>query len=131
MKEKKELITYLENNPGFIKYNNIHVLDIKDSYAKMSALINENSLNPNGTVHGGLIFGLADSVMGIAARTTGHNVVTIDSSINYLHPGKGSKLIAETEKIKVGKKTAVYRCNIYDEKDNLIAIATGTYYFID
>ena len=118
MKEKKELITYLENNPGFIKYNNIHVLDIKDSYAKMSALINENSLNPNGTVHGGLIFGLADSVMGIAARTTGHNVVTIDSSINYLHPGKG-------------KKTAVYRCNIYDEKDNLIAIATGTYYFID
>ncbi len=132
-KEKmyQQIIDYVENNPGFIKYNKMHIIELKDCYAKMEALIDENSLNPNGTVHGGLLFGLADTVMGMAARTTGRNLVTINSQIDYLKMVKGSKIIATAEKIKVGKTTAVFRCNIYDEKDNLVATATGTYFFID
>lgn len=133
--EKKELYKqmkdFIEVNDGFIKYNDIHVDELDECYAKMYANISKNSLNPNGTAHGGLIFGLADTVMGVALRTTGRNIVTINSQIDYIKPGKGQKLIATTEKIKVGKTTAVMRCSIVDENDTLVAVATGTYFFLD
>ncbi|HAB67097.1 MAG TPA: hypothetical protein DCE23_06995 [Firmicutes bacterium] len=133
--EKEELykgiIDYVENTDGFIKYNNMHIEELKDNYAKMYVDITKDSLNPSNIAHGGLIFGLADSVMGMAARTNNHNVVTINSSIEYLKPGKGSRLTAETEVLKVGKTTAVYRANIYTDKNVLCAIATATYFFID
>ncbi len=127
----QEIIDFVENKTGFIKYNKMHIVELDDCYAKMEALIDENSLNPNGTVHGGLLFGLADTVMGMAARTTGRNLVTINSQIDYLKMAKGKKIIATAEKLKVGKTTAVFRCNMYDEKDVLVATATGTYFFID
>ncbi len=127
----QQIIDYVENNPGFIKYNNMHAIELDDCYAKMEAILNENSLNQNGTAHGGLMFGLADTAMGMAARTTGKNLVTINSQIDYLKMAKGSKLVAVAEKLKVGKTTAVFRCNIYDDKEVLVATATGTYFFLD
>jgi len=116
--------------PGFIKYNHMQIINISEDYAKMSATIDENSLNPNGTIHGGFLFGLADSVMGAAASTTGRKVCTINSEIDYLKPGQGPTLIAEAEKLKVGRHTAVYRCNIYDTHNHLICTSTGTYFFL-
>lgn len=127
----KEIKEYIENNSGFIKYNNIHIEDIKDNYAKCYVDITEDSLNPSGIAHGGLLFGLADSTMGIAARTIGRNVVTINAQIDYLKPGKGKRITCIAEPLKVGKTTAVYRANLYNEDDNLVSSVTGTFFFID
>lgn len=127
----QKIIDYIEKTPGFIKHNKMHVEEIKDNYAKMYVDITEDSLNPSSIAHGGLIFGLADSVMGMAARTTGRNVVTINSQIDYLHAGKGSRLTAVAEPLKIGKTTAVFKANIYREDNTLCAQATGTYFFID
>jgi len=122
---------YVENKKGFMKYNKMHVEEIKKNYAKMSADIDEDSLNPSNIAHGGLIFGLADSVMGMAARTNGKNVVTINSQIDYLRPGTGKKLTAIATPLKVGKTTAVFKSEIYTDENKLCATVTGTYYFLD
>lgn len=127
----KKIIEYFENEPGFIKYNEIHIKELKDNYCQAYVNINENSLNPSGIAHGGLLFGLADSTMGIAARTTGKNVVTINAQIDYLKQGKGKRITCIAEPLKVGKTTAVYRANLYTEKETLISTVTGTFMFID
>lgn len=127
----QQITDYIENNPGFIKHNNIHIEEIKDNYVKCYIDITEDSLNPSGIAHGGLLFGLADSTMGIAARTNGRNVVTINAQIDYLKPGIGKKIICISEPLKVGKTTAVYRANIYTEDNTLISTVTGTFFFID
>lgn len=127
----KQIIDYVEHNEGFIKHNNMHVEELNDKQCKMSIELTEVSLNPNQTAHGGLIFGLADTTMGLLARTTGRSVVTINSQIDYLKPCKGSKIICIAEILKVGKTTAVYRSNIYTEENILAATVTGTYFFID
>ena len=93
--------------------------------------ISENSLNPYGIVHGGLIFSMGDTVMGITIRSTGRDTVTLDGTINYLKPGKGKYLIATSEVIKVGKTTSVLMANIYNDKEELIAVMSATYYFIN
>ncbi len=127
----KEIINYIENNRGFIKHNNIHIEELEKNYAKCYVELTEDSLNPSGIAHGGLLFGLADSAMGIAARTNGKNVVTINAQIDYLKPGKGKRITCIAEPLKVGKTTAVYRANIYTEKDVLAASVTGTFFFIE
>lgn len=132
-KEKlyQKIIDFVENDEGFIKHNNIHIEELKDNCAKMSVEITPQSLNPSGIAHGGLIFGLADTAMGMAARTNGRNIVTVSSNIEYINAGIGSKLTALATATKVGANIAFYKCEIYINDEKLCAIATGTFYFVN
>ncbi len=121
----------INETPGFIKHNNFKVEEVTNEYCKMSVELTENSVNPNGIAHGGLLFGLADTTMGLLARTTGRNIVTINAQIDYLKPGKGSQITCIAEPLKAGKTTAVYRANIYNEEKTLISTVTGTFFFLD
>lgn len=118
---------------GFIKHNNFSLIDCDKENLKttLKADLNENSLNPYGIAHGGLIFGLGDTAMGVTARLTGKNAVTLSSNITYLKPAKGAYLLAKAEMIKNGKNTCYLRCNIYDEKENLVSTMDGNYFYID
>lgn len=128
---KDELIKNMENS-GFIKANNITVEEIEGKKsATLKALINEESLNPYNIAHGGFIFGLGDTAMGVAASLTRRKAVTLSSTINYLKPSTGSYLIAKAELIKEGKKTAYLKTNIYNDKEELVATMDGNYYYID
>ena len=115
----------------FLKHNDIIILESNEKTSKVKMNISENSLNPYGIVHGGLIFSMGDTVMGITIRSTGRDAVTLDGTINYLKPGKGKYLIATSEVIKVGKTTSVLMANIYNDKEELIAVMSATYYFIN
>lgn len=128
---KDELIKNMENS-GFIKANNITVEEIEGKKsATLKALINEESLNPYNIAHGGFIFGLGDTAMGVAASLTRRKAVTLSSTINYLKPSTGLYLIAKAELIKEGKKTAYLKTNIYNDKEELVATMDGNYYYID
>ena len=123
-------ITKIKDN-GFMSYNGLYIVEAKENYVKIGVDITEKSLNPFGIVHGGLIYTLADSAMGIALATTGKSGVTLNSTIDYLTPGKGKKLIADTEIVKDAKSIVVFRVNIKDENDTLVSVASGTYYIIN
>ena len=123
-------ITKIKDN-GFMSYNGLYIVEAKENYVKIGVDITEKSLNPFGIVHGGLIYTLADSAMGIALATTGRSGVTVNSTIDYLSPGKGKKLFADTEIVKDGKTIVVFRVNVKDENDTLVAVSNGTYYIIN
>ena len=121
----------INETPGFIKHCNIKVEELKENYSKCYVELTEDSLNPSGIAHGGLLFTLADTTMGVAARTTGRNIVTINAQIDYLRPGKGNVITCIAEPLKIGKTTAVLRANIYNEEETLISTVTGTFFFLD
>lgn len=118
------------NETGFLKYNNIEILSMDKDKCQVKLTITKHSLNPYGIVHGGLTFALGDTAMGVLCKVMGKNVVTLDSNINYLKPGKGSYLLAIPKLIKMGKTTCVLATEIFDEKSELIAIMYGTYYIV-
>ena len=118
----------LKIGDGFLKYNNIKLLD--DDNCKVKLNITKDSLNPYGIVHGGLTFSLGDTAMGVMCHKLNKNVVTLNANINYLKPGVGKYLIAIPNVIKMGNNTCVLNCNIYDDNNNLIAIMTGTYFIV-
>lgn len=129
--DEKEMMRKVTEEPGFFKHNNFSFVDIKDDYAELRADLDENSMNPFNIAHGGLIFGLGDMTMGVAVATCGRHAVTLNANINYLRPGVGKYLIAKARVIKRGKTTSYLKCDIYNDKDVLVAVMDSNYYFID
>lgn len=113
----------------FINYNNMEI--INDDDIKVKVKITDKTLNPFNIVHGGLIFSIGDTVMGVKIRSLGRNAVTLNSSINFISPGVGKYLVATCKIIKNGKKTCVLEATIKNYKDALVALMSGTYFYID
>ena len=118
-----------EFNKGFIKYHEFELIENTKEKVIIKAPLKDNALNPYGMSHGGFTFALGDTVMGIHCFTLGHQGVTLNSDINYLKPGKGEYLTAESELVKEGKQVSFFKANIYDDKHELIANMEATYYY--
>lgn len=121
---------FIEQEEGFIKQNGYKLLK-EDEKIKLKVELTKSTSNPYGIAHGGLIFGLGDTIMGIVARNAKNkNCVTINSNIDFLKPGKGKYLIAEATPVKVGDTICVLKTKIYNDNGDLIATMSGTYYYI-
>ena len=89
----------------------------------------EYHVNPIGSVHGGVIFFLADSVGGTAASSRGSRVTTANGTISYLNAAMNpEKLIAEAVELKAGKNLLTYDVYIRTEEGKLVAKATLEYF---
>lgn len=85
--------------------------------------------NVYGFVHGGSLFTLVDSVMGVAGLTTGNLVVTSDISIRFItNSKKGNVLAAKGKIIHKGKDIIIAEAEIRDKKQRLLVKAQGSYF---
>ena len=117
---------------GYTSYSGIKVTSIKEGYAEGEIEIEEQHLNPRGTIHGGLLYVLTDTIGGLATRTVnGMNAFvpsTASSSISYLKPTIGTKkLIAKANVIKFGKRLSVVQTDVYDENDVHLVTSLSNY----
>lgn len=117
-------------NMGFIKEVGFE-FEIQEGYAKGMLKLQPKHMNPIGSVHGGVLFTMADTVGGTAATSRGRYVTTVSGNINFLRPAMNCEyIIGESREIKIGKKMCVYEVMITDERGKEIAIATMTYYYL-
>ncbi|HEY8530818.1 MAG TPA: PaaI family thioesterase, partial [Limnochorda sp.] len=87
-------------------------------------------LNPMGILHGGVTAVCLDSAMGWSiAERTGRQVVTVQLNVNYVKPGRGRYLVVRARPTHTGRFTAVAEGRVEDEKGDLIALGTGTFFF--
>ena len=119
----------IEEADGFIGYLPITIDSIETGCVRATLKMTKQILNPFGTVHGGCLFTVADSIAGTAAMTHGHYVTTISGHIHYLSPAAGIgglKIVAE--EIRAGKTILTYDVIFLDERDKVICKATMEYY---
>lgn len=94
----------------------------------------ERHLNPNGVVHGAVLYALADTGMGGALTSVideGQLCSTIEVKINYFRPARPGRLRCETRVVYQGSRTGALESEILDENDRLLARATGTFMILD
>lgn len=104
------------------------VTELDENGAKTELPILKEYHNPFRTVHGGILFTVADVTGGVAAYSNGSPVCTVDCDLHYLNAGLGAKrLYASAQKLKIGKRLLVYDVFVYDEKDVLLCKGTFTY----
>ncbi|MBC7402418.1 MAG: PaaI family thioesterase [Microbacteriaceae bacterium] len=92
---------------------------------------NESHYNPIGTVHGGLVCTLLDSVLGCAVQTTlphGQGYTSLEIKISYLRPvmADTGQLTAVGIATKPGSRAAFADGTVHDSNGKLIATASST-----
>jgi uncharacterized protein (TIGR00369 family) len=96
-----------------------------------------------GILHGGVISAVLDTTGGLTAslgviqnmagRTIEEigksltRIGTIDLRIDYLRPGKGDYFVATGSIMRAGRRVSVTRMELYNDRNTLIAVGTGTY----
>jgi acyl-CoA thioesterase len=86
-------------------------------------------LNPNGVVHGGALFSMADTAMGAALYTTlepGENCATIEIKIHFLQPVTKGRIRCSTRVVQRGRRIAVLESHITAGRLQ-VAQALGTF----
>ncbi len=91
----------------------------------------EHHYNPLGTVHGGMIATLLDSVMGCAVHSmlpAGRGYTTLEFKMNFLRPvgDRTGVVTAEGVAVHVGRQSAVAEGRLTDAAGKLYAMASTT-----
>ncbi len=116
------------DNDRFARHLGIDIIEYAPGRAKGRLEIKGHHLNSAGTLHGGVIFTLADAVFSSACNSHGTLAVAINVSISYFKAVNGGILTAEAEEISLGPKLATYLISVRDEKGDTIALFQGTAY---
>jgi len=97
----------------------------------------------HGILHGGVISTVLDTTGGLTATAAAvermkdlsnraaaeliARIGTIDMRVDYLRPGRGIQFHSSGTVMRTGRKVAVTRMELKNEKSVLIAVGTGTY----
>ncbi|MGI9862620.1 hydroxyphenylacetyl-CoA thioesterase PaaI [Moorella naiadis] len=105
----------------------IELLELAPGYARVAMKLQDNMVNFHGIGHGGALFTLADTALGLASNSHGDPAVALTVTINYLVPAHpGTHLIATAEEEHRTRRTGVYRITVATGAGANIALARGT-----
>lgn len=85
--------------------------------------------NPNGVLHGAVVYALADTGIGgalVSGLDTGQVCTTVEIKISYFLAVHAGRLRCESRILHQGKRIAFLEATVYNE-EALIAQATGTF----
>lgn len=120
MVDMEQFQAYMNEANGFNRHNGIRFTVVREGYCECEIDIRKESLNPQGFVHGSLLFALCDCVTGMAAASTDRGMLTQAAHIHYLRPGTSTKLTARSRLIHNGKQTALCIGEVFDDRGRLI-----------
>jgi uncharacterized protein (TIGR00369 family) len=131
MIDEKVLNMYkASNNYGAFLEMDLEVL--KEGEAKYILEIKEKHLATPIAAHGGVVAGLIDGTLGVAALTVagqnGNVVSTVELQVNFLKPVVlGDKLTSIGKVISAGKRLLYVEAAVTNQKGVLVARASGTF----
>ena len=113
---------------GLPGYLGVRFVEMTAGRLVASMAVREDLLTPFGTLHGGVMAGLVDHVLGCVLyplMQRGQWAATTEFKLNYLAAVRGGTLIAESTVVSFTKRTAVVRCEVSNE-EQLVCVAQGT-----
>ena len=102
------------------------VLEASKGHAVCEFTIENVHRNGFGAVMGGAIFTLADFTLAIACNIGEAPTVSISNTIEYMNSSRGTKLIAECNVNKSGRKVGFYTVDVRDDLGEPIARMVAT-----
>jgi acyl-CoA thioesterase len=107
-----------------LKTLNIQLTEIGDRHALLEVTVDERHLNYFGGAHGGLIATLIDSISFFPRPLlpSGQLCTTTNLCVSYVRPAEiGERLVARSELLHLGRRTASIAVRITGSGDRLIA----------
>lgn len=114
---------------GFGKLLGMELYERGDGYSRGRLTVRPELLNPHGTLHGGVMYSLADSGMGSAVYSKmapDESCATIEIQMVYIAAVREGTLECETRVLNKGRRVAVLESEVRNG-DRLVAKALGTF----
>jgi len=96
--------------------------------------IGPDHLNPNGVVHGAVLFALVDTAMGKSTMSVvdepGHYCASIEVSLRFIRPAVAGRVTATANVVKRGRHVAHLEARVVDDAERLVATGAGTFAII-
>jgi len=103
------------------------LVELEDSYAKVTMILKPEYLNFNGMVFGGIIMCLADQAFAYATNSVITPNVASQFNIHFIAGATvGDELTAECHVVRSGKRVCISDIVVINQDRKLIAKATGT-----
>jgi uncharacterized protein (TIGR00369 family) len=104
----------------------ISFTELGDDYLVAKMPVNERVYQPDGVLHGGATFALAETVGSVAsylfAKTDNQIVRGIEMSGNHLRSVSSGYVHARAESIHKGRTTQIWQIRVTDDEDQLISL---------
>ncbi|MGN8095796.1 PaaI family thioesterase [Methylobacterium radiotolerans] len=122
--------------PPAIQLLGIELVSVDPGTARMCMPAAEYLFNPLGSVHGGSLATLLDSVMGCAVHATlplGRGYTTLEFKLNFLRAAteRSGLLTAVGQVVHAGRQQAVAEGRLSDASGRLVATASTTCLLFD
>ena len=112
---------------GFREHVALDIEPQGDGTSVVAVEAGEDHLNPNGSVHGGVLATMIDVAMGTAVATTGgQSPVTVSLAVTYLEPAQAGRLEARARVRKRGRRLMVVEAEVVQGED-VVVDALGTF----
>lgn len=104
--------------------------------AEAELIPDDRMLNAHGTIHGAIIFSLADYVFAAASNSYGKTAVGVTTNVNFISAGnRGETLTAKAKEIKKNHKLAWYKIDVQNENELIATMEAMVYrkshYFVN
>ncbi len=104
----------------------IVIEEARAGYARLSMALRGDMLNGHGTVHGGMVFALADTAFAYVCNGKNEKAVAAQASIVFLgSANEGETLIAEGEELSTAGRSGVCRVAVRTAQGRPVAEFTG------
>jgi acyl-CoA thioesterase len=119
-----ELDALFRRNP-YLKHFRAELDDWGLGWARTKVIPTPDSANILGTVHGGIVVGLADAAFEIACNSYGRRCVAIELNTHFLAASElGEPLVAETREVSRSTRLASYRIDVTKRGSDPRPVAT-------
>jgi acyl-CoA thioesterase len=118
---------------GFLGHIGVRMEQLGGGTSTASLVAAAEHLNPQGAIHGGVSYSLADTGMGAALTSVlgpAERCATIEIKMVYIAAGREGALTCESKVIHKGRTTAVMESEVR-QGDRLVAKALGTFAILE
>jgi len=127
--EPQRLLHAMLDHDKFSEWLGLEVLEVREGYAKLQAVIRPEMMNGVGSVHGGVTFSMADSAFAFSCNMYNNISVALDVHISFTKAGReGDVFTIESQEISSTKRTGIYDIKVTNQNNDLIALFKGTCY---
>ena len=108
-------------------FENYEIKEMRDGRVTVTTKVVNSSLNYYGNAHGGYLYTLCDQISGLVVISLDLDVVTLQSSINYLKAGYlGDELTIKGVCVHKGRTTCVVDVDLINQDGKNVCKATFT-----
>ncbi|MFA1712366.1 PaaI family thioesterase [Peribacillus frigoritolerans] len=134
-KHYEQIHEQVKNDP-YAQSLGIQLTKFEAGTAEAALEVQSHMVNAYGTVHGAVIYAVADHAFSVACNAYGKTSLGLSTTIQFIESAKpGDKIVARATEVKRNYRTGFYRIDVLHEQNLIATMGAVSYrkdhYFIE